>query len=52
MATRSILGSINNAASLSLINGTVDIIANSLSSNSLAPGTTVKTDTGGSLLLI
>lgn len=50
MATRSILGSINNAASLSLINGTVDIIANSLSSNSLAPGTTVKTDTGGSLI--
>lgn len=50
MSTRSILGSVNNSTSLSLINGTVDIVANSLSSTSLFSNTTVKTDSTGALI--
>jgi hypothetical protein len=50
MSTRSILGSVNNSTSLSLVNGTVDIVANSLSSTSLFSNTTVKTDSTGAII--
>lgn len=48
--TRSILGNINNASSLALTSGTVDILANSLSSTSLLPNKAIKTDANSVLI--